>query len=175
MYHIDEFVAGAAIEIPTNELLTVNNYYAITMHYVDTNVSVYGPNEAWANYYNNGYGFTTPNESTNITAMGANKDCMFCVFSTQKAYVFEITTITDGTPNGSSETTLYVEDENMKRTDVLVTGIKAVPAVTTRLERPFFLSKGSKIEQEYNDDITDDVGSINLIISYFYVPPTVNG
>jgi len=174
-YHIDEFVAGVATEIPTNELLNPGNYYAITMHYVNTNVSVYGTNEAWDNYYKNGYAFTTPNDSTAITTAGTDKDLMFVVFSTQEVYVFEITSITDGTPNGNSETTLYVEDNGMIRTDVLTNSIKAVPAVTTRLPRPFFMGKGAKLEQEYNDDITDDVSSINLVVSYYFIPPTVNG
>ena len=100
---------------------------------------------------------------------------MFVVFSTQDVYVFEITSNTDGTPNGNSETTLYVEDNNMIRTNVLTNSIKAVPVVTTRMPRPFFMGNGAKLEQEYNDDITDDVSSINLIVSYFFIPPTVNG
>ncbi len=175
MYHIDGFVAGVAREIPTNELLTVGNYYAITIHYVDTDVNVYGPNHAWDDYYESGFGFTTTAEGVAITAMGASKDIQFIVFSTQEVYVYEITVITDGTPNGNSETTVYVEDENMKRTDVLVSGIKAVPAITTQLNRPFFMSKGSKFEQEYNDDITDDVSSVNLVMQYYFIPITGNG
>ncbi len=174
-YHIDEFVAGVALEIPTNELLTPDNYYAITLHYVDTDVSVYGPNEAWDDYYENGYAFSTPDEATNITALGSQKDLMFIVFSTQPVYVFEITTIADAPPNGSSETSLYIEDIGMKRTNTLVSAIKAVQEVTTRMERPFLMGKGAKLEQEYNDDISDDVSSINLVISYYFEPPEVHG
>ena len=174
-YHIDEFVAGVALEIPTNELLTSNNYYAITLHWIDTDVSVYGANEAWDNYYKNGYAFTAPNESTNITAVGTDIDLMFVIFSTQPVYVFEITTVADNPPNGESETALYVEDVNMIRTNVLVSGIKAVQTVTTTLPRPFYMNVGAKLEQEYNDDITDSVSSINLIVSYFFEPSTVNG
>jgi len=174
-YHIDSFVAGCALEVPTNELLNVGHYYALTMHWVNTDVSVYGSNEAWDDYYENGYAFSSPDAATAITAAGANEDLMFIVYSTQDVYMFEATTIAGGTPNGNSETTLYIEDKNMSRTDVLVSPIKAVPAVTSRLSRPFFMGKGGKMEQEYNDDITDDVGSINLIMSYYYEPPTVNG
>jgi len=43
------------------------------------------------------------------------------------------------------------------------------------MPRPFFMGNGAKLEQEYNDDITDNVSSINLIVSYFFIPPTVNG
>jgi hypothetical protein len=42
------------------------------------------------------------------------------------------------------------------------------------LERPFYMSKGSKFEQEYNDDFSDDVSKINLIIQYFFIPQIVN-
>lgn len=175
MYHIDAFIAGVALEIPGNETLNVGHYYAITIHYVDTNVSVYGPNEAWVDYYNNGYGFTTDAEANAITAMGANKDIQFIIFSTQDVYIYEITVIADGTPNGNSLTTVYVEDENMIRTDILVSGIKAVPSITTMLRKPFFMTKGSKLEQEYNDDFTDDVTSINLVFQYLFEPPVVNG
>jgi len=63
----------------------------------------------------------------------------------------------------------------MKRTDVLVTTIKAVQAVTTMLPRPFFIPKGGKMEQEYDDDITDAVSMINLIMSYYFIPPIAHG
>jgi len=100
---------------------------------------------------------------------------MFIVFSTQDVYLFEVTVLADDVPNGNTKTTFYVEDENMRRTDVLVSGIKAVQAITTQLPRPFFVVKGSKMEQEYNDDFTDPVSSINLITSYYFIPPTVHG
>jgi len=174
-YHIDEFVAGVAFEIPDNEPLIPDNYYAITIHYVDTDVNIYGPNAAWVDYYNNGYSFTAPDAATAITATGTDEDLMFMIYSTQKVYVYEVTIATDGTPNGDSRTSAYVEDENMTRTDVLVSGIKAVPAITTMLKRPFVMTKGSKFEQEYNDDFTDNVSEINLIIQYYFIPPIVNG
>ncbi len=175
MYHLDTFVAGTSLEIPTNEVLNPGHYYAITIHYVDTDVSVYGPNEVWGNYYVNGYGFTTSAEGNTITAMGPNKDIQFIVFSTQQVYVFEIKQIIDEKPSGESETTIYIEDETMRRTDVLISGVKAIQEVTKQLKKPFFMAKGSKIEQEYNDDFTDQVGEINLIFYYYFVPPTVNG
>jgi len=175
MYHINNFVAGVALEIPANEPLTKDDYYAVTIHHVDTVVNVYGPNEAWDNYYENGYAFTAPDEATNIAAVGADADLMFIVFSTQDAYLFEVTVLADDVPNGNTKTTFYIEDENMRRTDVLVSGIKAVQAITTQLPRPFFVVKGSKMEQEYNDDFTDPVSSINLITSYYFIPPTVHG
>jgi hypothetical protein len=138
-------------------------------------VNVYGTNPVWGDYYVNGFSFTTPDTATAITATGVNEDFMFIVFSTQEAYIYEVTIITDGIPNGDSRTSAYVEDENMRRTDILVSGIKAVPAITTMLKRPFFITKGSKFEQEYNDDFTDDVSSLSLIIQYYFIPPIIHG
>jgi len=175
MYHIDEFIAGTSLEIPTNELLIPNHYYAITLHYVDTDVSVYGPNELWNDYYVNGYAFNTVSEAANIVALGSQIDLMFVIFSTQDVYVYEVTVATDGTPGVNSETTVYIEDEYMKRTDVLVSGIRAVPTITTQLRKPFYMSKGSKFEEEYNDDFSDDVNNINLIFQYLFIPQVVNG
>lgn len=175
LYQLNAFVAGVALEIPTNELLVPNHYYAISIHYVDTNVSVYGPNDAWDDYYESGYGFTTPAEGTPITAMGINKDIQFVIFSTQDVYINEISQFVDAKPNGNSLTTIYVEDENMRRTDVLITSVQGLETATKELTRPFSMSKGSKFEQEYADDITDSVSTVNLIMQYYFEPPTVNG
>jgi len=175
MYQLNDFVAGTSLEIPDNELLTVNNYYAITIHYVNTDVSVYGPNENWDNYYKNGYAFTAPDESTAITAIGDNIDIQFIIFSTQDVYINETSHFADAEPNGESLTTIYVEDKNMLRTNVLISGIKGLQTVVKDIGRPFFMEKGSKFEQEYNDDFTDDVTIMNLIMQYYFIPPTTNG
>jgi len=175
MYQLNHFVAGTSLEIPTNELLNVNNYYAITIHYVDTDVSVYGPNEAWDDYYVNGYGFTTPNESTAITAMGSQKDIQFVVFSTQEVYMDEFSQFLDAAPNGESLETIYIEDKNMIRTDVLISGIRALQTVVKQIDRPYFIEKGAKLEVEYDDDISDSVTSANIIMQYYFIPPRVHG
>jgi len=175
MYQLNHFVAGTSLEIPTNELLNVDNYYAITIHYVDTDVSVYGPNEAWDDYYVNGYGFTAPDESTAITAMGSQKDIQFVIFSTQDVYMDEFSQFLDEAPNGESLETIYVEDNNMRRTDVLISGIKGLQVVVKEIDRPWFMGKGFKFEAEYSDDISDSVTSANIIIQYYFIPPIVHG
>jgi len=175
MYQLNDFVAGVALEIPTNELLNVDNYYAITIHYVDTDVSVYGPNEAWDDYYENGYGFTAPDEATNITAMGSQKDIQFIIFSTQDVYINEISHFANALPNGESLVTIYVEDENMRRTNVLISGVQGLEAAIKQVDRPYYMTKGSKFEEEYVDDFSDDVTKINLIMQYYFIPPTVHG
>lgn len=77
-YQLNDFVAGTALEIPSNTILNSGNYYAITIHYVDTDVNIYGPDTSFAyNYYTNGYAFTAPDESTAITAIGDYSDLSF--------------------------------------------------------------------------------------------------
>jgi hypothetical protein len=175
-YHIDEFVAGVALEIPVgNEILTIGNYYAITVHYVDTDTTVYGPNQDWDDYYVNGYGFSTPDEATNITALGSQRDLTFLISSTQDVYLTEVSVFLDAKPNGNSQTTLYVEDTDMNRTDTLISPVKAVQTATQTLTIPFFIEQGGKFEDEYNDDVTDSVSSANLILQYKFIPPIVNG
>lgn len=175
MYHINGFVAGVALEIPANELLIVNHYYMITVNYVDTEVDVFGPNPEWDNYYINGYSFTAPDEATAITATGPNEDLMFIIFSTQDVYLSQFLQFADSQPNGASSTTLYIEDENMKRSDVIISAVKGQQTVIQEIPKPYFFIKGGKFEQEYNDDFTDDVTTISLNFQYFFEPNTPNG
>jgi hypothetical protein len=176
-YHIHDFIAGVALEMPNNEILTVGNYYALTINYVDTDISVYGPNTSFlTNYYSNGYAFTADDESDPITAIGEFSDCMFAIFSTQDVFVINYGQIADAIPNGGASTTVYTEDKNMIRKNVTVSGIKAVQAMDIDLSlRPSLMEKGSKLEQEYNDDFLDDVSEINTGFRYYFVPQEING
>jgi len=171
-YHIDKFVAGVALEIPTNELLTTDHYYAITINYVDTDVSVYGPNSAWDNYYTNGYSFTAPDEATAITATGADEDLMFVIYSVQDVYISAFQQFADATPNGNSQTIIYLEDSNMKRVDTIMSGSKGRESALESFPRPYFLEKGGKLEQEQNDDFTDSVSEITVTFQYYHEPNT---
>jgi hypothetical protein len=176
-YHIDEFIAGVALEIPNNELLIVGNYYAITINYIDTDVSVYGPETSFEiDYYANGYAFTADDESDPITAIGPYSDCMFTIFSTQDVFVVNYGQRADEEPNGGATTNVYLEDCNMTRTALFVSGIQAVQFMDLDLSlRPAFMEKGAKIEQEYNDDFLDSVSTINAGFRYFFVPQVTNG
>ena len=174
MYHIDNFVAGAALEVPTNEILIQNNYYMLTVNYVDTDVSVFGPNAAYNDYYENGYSFTAPDESTAITASGSQEDLMFIIFSTQDVYVSQFLQFIDAAPNGGSSTSLFIEDKYMYTTDILISGVKGQQTVIQNLPRPYFMGKGAKFEQYYNDDFTDEVSAISLSIQYYFIPPITN-
>jgi hypothetical protein len=41
--------------------------------------------------------------------------------------------------------------------------------------RPAFMEKGSKLEEEYNDDFSDEVTTVTIGFKYLFIPPTVNG
>ncbi|GAH05540.1 unnamed protein product, partial [marine sediment metagenome] len=148
LYHINAFVAGVALEIPTNELLNLGNYYAITINYVDTELNVYGTNSSYSiQYYTNGYAFTTPDEATAITAVGEYNDCMFCIFSTQDVYVNTMLKFYDADPNGLATESVFIEDKNMCITGIILNDIQ--PPRLQEIEfrdRVFPLGKGSKFE-----------------------------
>lgn len=175
LYHINQFVAGVALEIPTNEILNVDHYYAITLNYIDTDVDVYGPNPSYDNYYGNGYSFTVPDEATAITATGTDEDLMFVIFSTQDAYIAQFLQFIDAPPNGDSQTSIFIEDKNMSVTNIILSGTQGVQTVAQQIPKPYYMEKGSKYEQYYNDDFTDDVSSINHVIQYYFEQNTPNG
>lgn len=183
LYDITEFVAGAAREIPANTTLHVSNYYAITLHYVDTDVSVYGPDTTFSiDYYTNGYAFSTTAENADITKIngaagsGDFSDLMFAVFSTQNVYVTGYTQIADQQPGNNARTNVFLEDSDMNISDISKLGGGAVTEVLGDLGlRPMFLDKGGKFELYYSDDFTDSVMSLALTVAYLYIPPTVNG
>jgi len=176
LYQINEFIAGVANEIPTNETLTIGNYYAITIHYVDTNVDVYGTDPSYEiDCYPDGYAFTTPDESSIITQIGQYNDIKFNIFSTQDVYVLD-TDIkifdSDGNQTNSGEIAeylQYIEDSNLKISDYIVTSIQAYNNGARDLSRrPMLLEKGGKIGCYYNDDSDDDVYKIVFIMHYLY-------
>ncbi len=177
LYLIKNFVAGPAIEIPTNQTLTVGNYYIITLNHVDTNVSIYGPDSSFLiNYYTNGYAFTAPDEATAITAIGTYSDLMFGILSTQDVYLTGFFQFLDAAPGNDSEVTIFVEDSNMGITSIAALGERSAQTIEVDISlRPMFMEKGGKFELYYNDDSSDSVSSIGLTMSYLYVPPTVNG
>lgn len=175
LYHVNTFIAGVALEIPTNEILIPDNYYALTVNYVDTDTAVYGPNSSWDDYYINGYSFTAPDEATAITATGSQEDIMFNIFSTQDIYIIQMAQFIDEPPNGESDSNFFIEDKNMKVTDIILSGAQAVQAIIQDREQPEFMAKGGKFEEYYNDDFTDSVTSINLGFRYKFEPNTPHG
>jgi len=187
-YQLNSFVAGAALEIDGNTLLTANRYYGITIHYVDTNLSIYGPDstQSDAPYYTNGYAFTAPDTSTGITQIGANNDLMFNIFSTQDVYVvqfFQFIATSAGVvavPGPNSSIVSHIEDENMAITNVISTQVPASPDIAVPfLTRPMLLPKGGKFEVYYNDEVTGDTDTepfaLGGTMGFLYEPPTTNG
>jgi len=179
LYHLhSSFTAGTSKNIPTNELLIPGNYYIIELKYVDTNVSVYGPDTSFAtDYYVNGYAFTAPDEATAITAIGTYSDIMFTIQSMQDIYILHIDWKFDAAPNGSSDLFVFLEDTNMSITDV-ITDHEEKPDQTESEDvsiRPMFMEDGGKCEFYYNDDFTDSVSTMTCKMTYLFEPPTVNG
>lgn len=178
LYHIEEFFAGTEKSIPTNELLNINNYYILELKWVDTDVSVYGPDTAFLkNYYTNGYAFTTPDEATAIAAIGAYSDLMFGIMSTQDVYLVSASWRFDNPPNGGASISVFVEDNEMKVSDVVVDHEHSPEQeFTSDLSiRPQLLIDGGKLEYYFNDDYTDSVSKINVEMQYLYEPPITNG
>lgn len=177
LYVIRDFVAGVALEIPANQLLTAGNYYAVTLNYVDTNVSVYGPDTSFLiDYYTNGYAFTAPNESTAITAIGTYSDLMFGILSTQDVYLTGFFQFIDAIPGNNANVYIFAEDSDMDITNFVTVGAAAAQEIQVDISlRPMVLEKGGKFEMYYNDDASDSVAGIGLTMAYLYVPPTVNG
>ena len=177
LYSINNFIAGVALEIPSNTLLTPDNYYIITLNYIDTDVSVYGPDSSFSiQYYNNGYAFTAPDEATAITAIGEFNDLMFGIFSTQDVFVNTLLKVYDSTPGSLARESVFVENKNMVITGIILNDIRA--QISQQIEfrdRVFPLAKGSKFEIYYGDDHTDSVSGSLLLIGYMYKPPIING
>ena len=177
LYSIKNFVAGTALEIPDNTLLIPDNYYIITLNYIDTDVSVYGPDSSFSiQYYNNGYAFTVADEATAITAIGEFNDLMFGVFSTQDIFVNTLLKFYDSAPGSLARESVFVEDANMVITGIILNDVQA--QIFQQLEfrdRVFPMPKGSKFEVYYNDDFTDSVSFGLLLIGYMYKPPIING
>lgn len=177
VYAVNSFVAGVALEIPTNELLILNNYYIITLNYVDTNVNVYGPDSSFSiQYYNNGYAFTAPDEATAISAIGTYNDLMFGIFSTQDVYVNTIVKFFDAEPGVNATEQVLIEDENMVVTDLVVGETRPLQAIQAEFStKPSLLVKGGKFEVYYNDDFRDTVSIASVLIGYLFEPQSVNG
>lgn len=176
-YHVDDFIAGVALEMPGNEVLVPDNYYALTLNYIDTDIEVYGPDTSIGSYYTNGFSFTAPDETTAITATGANEDLQFGIFSTQDVYLINLLQIFDDVPGVNSRVLANVEQSDMSiLNSVIVQGIQGIQTVDQSfLARPYFMEKGGKFEFNYNDDPDDSVSTVDIFWQYFFIPSIPNG
>ena len=177
LYHLHDFVCWVALEIPSNTLLNPNNYYALVITHIDTNVTVYWPDSSyWIQYYNNGFAFTAPDDTTAITAIWEFNDLAFSIFSTQDVYLFESRAVANNPPNWLADYMSSIEWPNMETLDVVNTHWVYVPEIwiINLNQRPMFLPKWWKFSIEYNDDYSDSVSKIVFWMRYYYVPPTIN-
>ncbi len=183
VYHVHQFTAGINKSVPSNELLNIGHYYIFQIEYVDTDVNVYGPDTSFGTqYYNNGFAFTAPDESTAISATtapadSAYSDLMFGIFSAQDVYFTSVTWRFDAAPNGGSAIHVFLESTDMKITDVVVDHeVAPEQEFTTDISlRPMLLEDGGKLEFYYNDDHTDSVSKVIGEAKFLYEPPIVNG
>ena len=184
-YHINNFVAGVALEVPANTLLNSGNYYALVLKYVDTDVTIFGPDTTFStNYYSSGYAWKAETGDNLIDVIpgaagsGAFSDLMFQIFSTQDIYIVNLELLFDAAPGTGMHVSFLVEDDNMLITDVIdsaaLGGFDKVLIYDTSL-RPVFMVKGGKLEAYYDDDPTDSVGVALFELTYLFIPPTVNG
>ena len=185
-YHIDDFIAGVALEDPDNTLLTVGNYYAIVIKYVDTNVSIFGPNTAFeTDYYANGYAWSAEvaddliDKIDGAVGSGAYSDLMFQIFSTQDVYVVDTGMFASTAPGINSDVAIFAEDSQMGIVDIPASlqkgGFGRTEFLMDLSSRPIFLEEGGKWEAYYSDDPSDNVANILFSVGYYFIPPTVNG
>jgi len=175
-YHLDKFLAGVSPEIYYNELLTENNYYAIVLKKRNVDVAVYGSSN-YKDYYKNGFAFTTPDNSTNITQISKNADLQFVVFTLDDVYLTNARAIANNEPGDNAEYMSGIDNINLTITDVIIPHGQYVPKTgdIDFINRPIFMPKGSKFNLKYYDDYTDSVTNVILGAQYFYQSRVLNG
>jgi hypothetical protein len=185
-YLVNRFIAGTALENPDNTILNVDNYYAIVLKYVDTDVTVYGPNTLYSvNYYTSGYGWKAEIADNLIDVIpgaagaGAYSDIMFQIFSTQDVYITKMELWPDAAPGNNAEVSVFSEDSNMMITDIALYAQRGGTSVTSLVKdlslKPIFLECGGKFEAYHNDDPQDDIEHALFVFEYLFIPPTVHG
>lgn len=185
-YHIDGFIAGTALEIPTNTLLEENAYYALVLKYVDTDVTVFGANTLYEiEYYTEGYAWKTEvadgfvDRIAGAESSGLYSDLMFQIFSAESVYIMSANVLADSAPNGDAQASIFVEDKNMGITGIVSTvqrggmGRTSIPFDLST--HPMMLGEGGKFEVYYDDDPTDDVSKILFGFTYLYRLSRANG
>jgi hypothetical protein len=188
LYHVHGFAVGTAKEIPANVPMTPGNYYALTINYVDTDVTVYGPDTSYEiDYYQNGYAFFTSAENADIAKIpgavgaGAYSDLMFQIYSTDDIYIRRIGFQTKDSSNAAAqpgadvEIKLYSEDADMRVCPIGIEHRASADHEEDLTSAPLFMEKGGKAEIYYSAGVTDDVVELIMELSYYYKPPTVNG
>jgi len=170
-YQIDDLVAG----IGGSGALTPGNYYLITLNHVDTDVVVYG-SDGSSDLYTDGFGFTAPDEATAITAIGANQDCMFHIYTADETYVVDCKAIFKASTGATAvnginsfyEILIMRADGTVE--SMVTSKIQAGVMSASTWLRPLHIEEGGKIEMRFSDDYTDDVYKAYLIAEYAYQP-----
>jgi len=188
LYHVDEFIAGVATEIPTNATLTVDNYYSVVIKYVDTDVTVFGPDTTHSvSYYTAGFGWSAPTGTGIMTVLagaagaGVYSDLMFGILSTQDVYLSRTSlslfdaSVALAFPDVSTEINIFCESDLMVMELVSHRQFIQKEHTVDLMQKPLLLPKGGKIEVYYSSHIGDLITSIIFGIQYFFTPVTTNG
>lgn len=186
VYHSDDFVAGTALEIPSNTLLDVDHYYSVVGKYVDTDITVYGGNTTFeVDYYTNGYAWKTDVADNFIDKIdgahgsGAYSDFAFEIYSTQDVNIIKTDIVQDSAAGANAWATINAEDKNMDITSVPAVvqkgGFGRTGMSLDQANRPVFLEKGGKYEVNFNDDATDSLTKILFSMSYWFIKEDANG
>lgn len=172
-YLVREFLAG----LHGGTAITVDNYYIISLHYVDQDTIVYG-DAGGNNLYNNGFGFTTTGESVAITTMGTGNDCFFSLFHTQDVYLTKVIAGTHNRIAGpASDITILLESTGEVINETIMTNVPLVSELGVDIDlvhTPAYLPNKGKLEIYYNDDETDNVADINIAATYLYASASPN-
>lgn len=176
-YLLSQYVAGTALEIPSNTLLTPGNYYSIVLRHKNSSINVFGANTNFTtDYYESGYAFNATSVSTPITQIGTYNDLQFIVFSTADVYLNTLLKFYNAQPGDDATEFVNIEDKNMN-----IVGIIAgenTPQQTLEAEfkdRSFYFPKGGKFEVNHNDDFSDNTTQVTVLIGYMFEPPEVYG
>lgn len=178
IYHLEGFTAGVDKSAPDNVPVNPDNYYILELKWVDTDVNVYGADTSrGVNYYQSGFAFTAPDESTPIASLGEFADIMFGVMSTQPVYMLDVGWAFDSEPNGGSSILVHLKDRTGSISGTVIDH-EANPErefSTDLTARPMLLEDGGHLAFGYNDDPLDSVGRVRGEVRFLHEPPDVNG
>jgi hypothetical protein len=180
-FPVQNFIAGVSKEHPSNILITIGNYYAVTLEYVDSDIAFYGCDPAiqqsrGEQAYNNGYAFTAADESTPIVTIGEYSCLMFFVNSTQSVYVNQVNKAFNAAPGEKASEAIYTLNKNDKLEEVPVGIVPPQQAIQAEFNsRPFLITDGGRFVINYQSDIDEDVTSMDILIGYYYKKMPING
>jgi len=170
LYHLENFICGAAKEIPFNQPITENNYYALVFRYVDIDATLYGSNPILQHeFYNNGFAFNCPDLTTPINSLGAFHDISFGIFASQDVFLLLGELKLDAVANSDASILFMSQNAEFKNTVYAINERNFGEELKETFDfRPQFLEDGTKVAMIYTDGATDNVHNATIEIRYLY-------